>query len=276
MKTKRARFLLPFACLLLLAATAAPAHATSVFRNTVEADGYTNDPFHQRSDSPTLIQPFTFSNDPWTVFHPDPLHGFASSQGVSALTGDGSGLAVHARADLAPGAGFTRSKAVAAIEFEIVDPSTATQVPVDVSFIGNYLTAGFGSVQAFLWRGLANTRGTSGNAPQLIFSVGGTAGDAGIWNVERSLLTRQTYTLELNAIAGVFDGFNTSAVAFLDPVIHVDLGPGVDAVIRFDSAATLQNSAFIAPVPEPTPLLYGAGLAFVWSGSRTRRRASAP
>lgn len=264
MKTARALSLLTASTLLLLIDAAGPARATSVFRNVVETDTFTNEPFDTRQA-------------PWTLFHPNPIHGFATSQGVSALFGDGSGLAVHARADLVPEASFTKSTATAAIEFTIVDPTAHTQVPVDVSFVGEYLTGVFGAVRVHLWRGAADCRfcGITNDSLERLFFAGNVADpDVGVWSVERTLLTRERYALELTAEAGAFSGFNASSVAFIDPVISFDAGPGVELEIEFDEAATLVNPDFIA-VPEPTPLVLGGSLALACLGARAGQRRPA-
>ena len=222
----------------LLASTTA--YATSVYTHITETDSYTNQPFH-------------LSGTPLTVNHPNPIHGFASTQGVSALTGNGAGLAAHARVDLVPGANVTRSTAIAAIEFEIVDPSTATQAPIGVSLLGQYLTGVFGKVRVHLWRGIANHRGSSGNAPQLLFFAGPSMdSDVGLWSVDLNLNTRQLYTLELEATAEAFNGFNSSSVAFIDPVFSFSAGAPSGIQLNFQPESLLDNPAFVpSPVPEP-------------------------
>lgn len=253
---------------LLFLAVAVPqsAHAISQYTNITEVDYVANNPLPHRRQAP------------WTVFHPNPIHGFASSQGVSALAGDGSGLAVHAQADLVPGATQTRSTAIAAIEFEIVDPSTATAAPVDVSFLGKYLVGLYGEVKAWMWRGIADHRGSAGNPVELLFFAGpSTNPDVGIWSVERTLMTRQIYTLELVAVASAYDGFNLSSNAFIDPVISFDGGPGVEMEIQFSPSSTLANPEFV-DVPEPRLPVLAAGAVLAWlgvhRGGRRRGRAT--
>ncbi|HNP16118.1 MAG TPA: hypothetical protein PKI99_06630, partial [Terrimesophilobacter sp.] len=262
MKSARTLALITCASVSILAGWPAPAGAISTFINFVSSvtttDAYTNDPFNQSPQNTTVVPSHPYRNDPWTQFHPDPSHGFASSQGASALVGDGSGFAVHSEAILVPGDRSTRSQAIAAIEFEIVDPSTAFSAPVEVSFLGDYATGAGGFVSARLWQGAANV---DGGGSFLFFA---NALESGAWSATQTLMTRQRYALRLEATASTLENAILASYAFIDPVISFDLGP--DAVIQFDSSSTLQNPGYIPfALPEPAPRTLLGGMALAWA-----------
>ncbi len=211
-------------------------------------------------DYSTLYTNVPYNNGPapWTASHPDPSNGFASSQGVSALEYDGSGLAAHAYAVLVPGAYTTQSIARAIVEFQLTT-ADYSYVPVDVTLVGDYYKGVFGKVSATLWKGFSGGPFTDFTT---LFTLGPSPDPSiGLWDATLTLQTWTTYSLELYASAAAVDGFNLFSRAFIDPVISFDSGPGVE--IEFEAAATGFNGAF-EPLPALVPL--PAGLPLLLTG----------
>jgi hypothetical protein len=213
-------------------------------------------------------------NGPWTLSHPDPAGGFATAQG--STSGDGAGLAVHARA-VGSGDLNRNSESILLADFQIFHPLGAL---VDVTITGTYLLEVFGRgsarVESWICQGFTNQCVV--NQTFLAF----LANDVILANLTpTNEVRRETYiwsgtlpsnvplTIKLRAQANAFPP-GSQARAFVDPLFTFETE---FASLTLDASARLDNENFI-PLPEPTlglwllPLVFAAGRRPARPGAR--------
>lgn len=226
-------------------------HAASEFYTEGYSNGDNAYMFCNLCDRQAPISPRV----PHTTFHPNPINGYASIQGVDVGPKNGAGLTVNAAAELALGATVTQSKSTAYIEFTIDSPAVNFD-PIDVMIRGSYGFTSGSQVSASLWRGFRNCEACSGNVRETLLRP--LAGDPmfGIWGDTVSIVPYTKYTMKLEATAFAFDlanpGFMPSGRAYVDPVMT--LSTGEPLAINFDAGTLTQNPNFVPPdvIPEPS------------------------